>query len=653
MMLMRAFLKFNFKYIIADLMSFILSFTILSFIRRNGQINNADHLNFLFVLIVYLSVTIILDLHKISQFSNYLSFFNILLTRFILVLSIISILFVIIINESFSRFIIVNTLIISTIFSLFLAFIFINITFTEDNSEIKERNNKLILLKVFEYIIFIFLCYVNCDKKNLILFNNLITPIWGFILFLLINNLGHKFVINEKTRKFWFFQWEHIKSTILFTGSMISIVLLFYDKENIIVSNFILNILLLGFIDFIFISLFYFNKVSEDKFEIEKNKIFKASAIIENTKNGNGIKGKKYSLNDNYNYYLAQSLSDIYLKNYKDVFDFLDDKLNLYNFDIRKSIVIRSSDTYNIEVIPENSLEFYTNLHELNDFRRLNEYFIKVNSALVEGGVFIGNFEPASLRILKLKSKYPKYLFNFFYLFDFIWKRIFPKLPFLKYFYFELTKGKNRVFSVSEVLGRLYYCGFKVLSIKQIEERIYFVAIKNGRKYLNQQPTYGPLIKLKRVGLNGKPIWVYKLRTMSPYSEFLQEYIYENYKLKKGGKFDNDFRVTGWGKLLRKLWIDEFPMFINFFKGELKLVGVRPISFHYFNLYPEDFRNRRINYKPGLVPPFYYDLPKTFEEIVNSEKKYLDQYDKNPLITDIKYFLGAFKNIIFKKARSA
>jgi len=60
---------------------------------------------------------------------------------------------------------------------------------------------------------------------------------------------------------------------------------------------------------------------------------------------------------------------------------------------------------------------------------------------------------------------------------------------------------------------------------------------------------------------------------MHPYSEYLQSYIYEQNKLQEGGKFANDFRVTTLGKCMRKLWIDELPMFINLFKGQLKIVG--------------------------------------------------------------------------------
>lgn len=139
---------------------------------------------------------------------------------------------------------------------------------------------------------------------------------------------------------------------------------------------------------------------------------------------------------------------------------------------------------------------------------------------------------------------------------------------------------------------------------------------------------------------------------MHPYSEYLQKYIYEQNDLNVGGKFKDDFRITAWGAFMRKVWLDELPMIYNWLKREMKLVGVRPISSHYLSLYPEDFAEIRKNYKPGLIPPFYADLPDTFEEIVNSEKKYIESYEKNPILTDIKYFFKSLNNIFIKRARS-
>ena len=206
--------------------------------------------------------------------------------------------------------------------------------------------------------------------------------------------------------------------------------------------------------------------------------------------------------------------------------------------------------------------------------------------------------------------------------------------------------------SKAETYGRLYSCGFEIIDERLIGTEIYYVAKKVKKPVFDNSPTYGPIIRLKRYGKGGKLFNVYKLRTMHAYSEYLQEYVYKQNSLKEGGKFSNDFRITTEGKIFRKFWLDELPMLINVFKGNMKVVGVRPLSKHYFNLYSEELKNKRIKFKPGLVPPFYADRPKTLEEIMESEMRYLEAYEKHPFITDVKYFFKAFYNIIFRHARS-
>ncbi|MDB4534745.1 sugar transferase, partial [Vicingaceae bacterium] len=154
------------------------------------------------------------------------------------------------------------------------------------------------------------------------------------------------------------------------------------------------------------------------------------------------------------------------------------------------------------------------------------------------------------------------------------------------------------------------------------------------------------------VGKSGKLIKVYKIRTMHPYAEYLQNYIYKINHLQDGGKFKNDFRITSWGKFLRRFWIDEIPMLINLIKGELKFVGVRPLSVQYLSLYTNELIEKRKEIKPGLVPPYYADMPKSLEQIMASEMRYINAYKLHPFFTDIKYFFKASSNIIINKARS-
>lgn len=162
----------------------------------------------------------------------------------------------------------------------------------------------------------------------------------------------------------------------------------------------------------------------------------------------------------------------------------------------------------------------------------------------------------------------------------------------------------------------------------------------------------GIIISLPRVGLHGKTIHVYKLRTMIPGAQHLQAFVFASNGLTVNGKFANDPRITSVGHILRKYFLDELPMLINLVKGDMKLVGVRPISEHYFSLYDDEVQRRRIQYKPGLIPPYYADLPRGLDQMQKSEMKYFDAYDRQPVLTDIYYFLKAMVNIVFRFARS-
>jgi lipopolysaccharide/colanic/teichoic acid biosynthesis glycosyltransferase len=314
--------------------------------------------------------------------------------------------------------------------------------------------------------------------------------------------------------------------------------------------------------------------------------------------------------------------------------------------------VFSTSTAFNIERIEKKQISAVVNLKRINDLRRINKFFESVNENTAYGTVFIGCVETLELRKERLLNKFPAFLNQIYFVGDFIFKRVFPKLPVTKQAYFALTNGRNRVISRAETLGRLYSCGFEVIDEKTIGYLHYFVTRKVRPPYYDMSPSYGPVFGMIRSGKNGKMIRVFKFRTMYPYSEYLQQYIYEKNSLDTGGKFKDDFRVTDFGKFLRRFWLDELPMIYNFLTFDLKLVGVRPLSRQYQSLYPKDLLALRHKFKPGLVPPYYADLPGNFDEILQSERQYLESYQKSGLLTDIKYFCKAFTNIIFRKARS-
>jgi lipopolysaccharide/colanic/teichoic acid biosynthesis glycosyltransferase len=314
--------------------------------------------------------------------------------------------------------------------------------------------------------------------------------------------------------------------------------------------------------------------------------------------------------------------------------------------------MVSTTTRFNIVNLPLKDYEVIINLKRLNDIKYINKFFESVNTKMKSGGIFIDWVETYSLRKKRLLAKYPWGINYLIYSLDFILKRVFPKLPVTKKIYFFLTRGQNRVLSKAETFGRLYSCGFEIVEETFIGGRLFFVVRKIKEPVFDFNPTYGPVIRLKRLGKNGKIISVYKLRTMHAYSEYLQGYIYERNKLQPGGKFKDDFRVTTLGRIFRKLWIDELPMLINLIRGDLKVVGVRPLSQHYFDLYTDELKEKRIKYKPGLIPPFYVDLPKTLTEIMDSEMRYLELYEKHPVLTDFRYFWKALWNIFFRHARS-
>lgn len=292
------------------------------------------------------------------------------------------------------------------------------------------------------------------------------------------------------------------------------------------------------------------------------------------------------------------------------------------------------------------------NPKKINSIRFLNKYFELLNLKLTEKGKFIGCVETYAIRRDKLKRKYPIIIFQVVLFFDFFFHRLMPKLFLTKKLYFFITSGRNRVFSRAEIYGRLYSCGFEIIDNMNHSNLNYFIAKKNSNPHFDLNPTYGPFISLKRVGKDKELFKVYKIRTMHPYSEYLQEYVYNHNNLKEGGKFKDDFRISPLGRILRKFWIDEIPMLYNVLKGDMKLVGVRPLSQHYFSLYPKDVQDLRTKFKPGFIPPFYADNPKTLSEIIASEKKYLLAYQKNSIKTDFTYLVKSLNNVIFGGLRS-
>ncbi|MFO8002078.1 MAG: sugar transferase [Marinilabilia sp.] len=294
------------------------------------------------------------------------------------------------------------------------------------------------------------------------------------------------------------------------------------------------------------------------------------------------------------------------------------------------------------------------NVRPLNDVRYINKFLIQINRSMPDAGMYIGCVEPVKCFKAKQKEKlrFP-FVFSIYWFYVFLFHRVIPKIRYLQKFYFFLTRGKYRFLTMGETLGRVVSCGFEIIEYKEINGLLYYAVIKTREPDYQQRPSFGPLFPMNRIGRNGKMIKVYKLRTMHPFAEFLQDYITKLNGYNDTGKPANDFRVATWGRIYRKYWLDELPQLLNILKGELNIVGVRPLSRARFNELPQDLRELRVRYKPGCIPPYVALLMPDAEGNIEAERIYLAEKMKSPVWTDVKYFFMAVYNILSGRIKSS
>lgn len=175
----------------------------------------------------------------------------------------------------------------------------------------------------------------------------------------------------------------------------------------------------------------------------------------------------------------------------------------------------------------------------------------------------------------------------------------------------------------------LSICGIIVLAIPMI---IIAIAIKIESK--------GPaLFKQKRLGKNKKEFTVYKFRTMCDHA------------FEKGGvaSSESDNRITKVGKFLRKTSLDEFPQMFNILKGEMAIIGPRPILDFEFEEYTGNARYaHRYDAKPGMFCTVDLDLRATAtrEQQFEMDAEYVD---KMSFGLDCKVFFGIIKTVVTGK----
>lgn len=143
------------------------------------------------------------------------------------------------------------------------------------------------------------------------------------------------------------------------------------------------------------------------------------------------------------------------------------------------------------------------------------------------------------------------------------------------------------------------------------------------------------LFRQKRPGKNGKIFEIIKFRTMN------------NTKDENGNLLPDDLRLTKFGKFIRSTSIDELPELINILKGDMSIVGPRPLLVEYLELYNEEQKHRH-DVRPGLTGLAQVNGRNsiTWEE----KFKYDIEYVKNvTFINDCKIILKTIEKVLLRE----
>lgn len=111
-----------------------------------------------------------------------------------------------------------------------------------------------------------------------------------------------------------------------------------------------------------------------------------------------------------------------------------------------------------------------------------------------------------------------------------------------------------------------------------------------------------PLFSQERVGKEGKPFRIYKMRTMVKDSDNVEKYFTPQQLevWEREYKVDNDPRITTVGRFLRATSLDELPQFFNVFIGDLSVIGPRPITENELRHFGDDV-DELLSIKPGIT----------------------------------------------------
>jgi exopolysaccharide biosynthesis polyprenyl glycosylphosphotransferase len=157
----------------------------------------------------------------------------------------------------------------------------------------------------------------------------------------------------------------------------------------------------------------------------------------------------------------------------------------------------------------------------------------------------------------------------------------------------------------------------------------------------------GPLFFIQeRIGLNKRRFRLYKFRSMVLDAEkMITDLESLNEVDGPAFKIKDDPRITPFGKFLRKASLDEFPQLINVLKGDMSLVGPRPLPVRDYNGFSNDWQLRRFSVRPGLTCLWQISGRSaiSFERWMTLDMQYIDNWS---LLLDLKIILKTFPVVI-------
>jgi lipopolysaccharide/colanic/teichoic acid biosynthesis glycosyltransferase len=140
----------------------------------------------------------------------------------------------------------------------------------------------------------------------------------------------------------------------------------------------------------------------------------------------------------------------------------------------------------------------------------------------------------------------------------------------------------------------------------------------------------GPVFfQQERIGLNKRKFLIYKFRTMVPNAEkMLKELEILNEVSGPVFKIKNDPRMTPIGRILRRTSIDELPQLFNVLKGDMSLVGPRPLPVRDYEGFNEDWQRRRFSIRPGITCLWQVNGRNSisFEKWMRLDLQYMDEW---------------------------